>query len=140
MVPEHLWRFPTREAIDRLAQRFGLPNTSDMQDWEWEVADETRISEFLTAYVMGGLSHDERFVLLEILLQSFEQSTRDLEGDGLWKRLLSLIDRNIELHIYSVWYWSYVGYDNPEDWYRVTPFLRAILSKHRHRFEVSKPA
>jgi hypothetical protein len=67
MVPEHLSRFTTREAIDRLAQRFGLPNTPGMQDWEWQVAYPARIPEFLAAYAMGGLSDDERFVLLEVL-------------------------------------------------------------------------
>ena len=110
-----------------------------MQDWQWQVADPMRIPEFLTAYAIGGLSDDERFVLLEVLLQSFEESPRDLERDGLWRRLLGLIDRNIELHIHSVWYWSLVDEKDPANCWKVTPFLREILFRHMHRFLVDQP-
>jgi len=72
-VPEHLWRFPTAEAIESLAQRFHLPNHPNMQDWEWEVADPSRINEFVAAYKGGELNDDERFVLMETIIQSFEE-------------------------------------------------------------------
>ena len=31
-------RHPTRQAIDKLASYFGLPNTLGMQDWELNIA------------------------------------------------------------------------------------------------------
>ena len=73
-VPEHLWRFPTRTAIASLATRFGLPNTLEMQDWEWEVADYERIDEFLDTYETEDVTEDELFVLMEMLLQSFSET------------------------------------------------------------------
>ena len=72
-VPEHLWRFPTQAAIERLAERFGLPNTPDMQDWEWQVADPERTDEFLSVFLADELDEDERFTLLETLIQCFEE-------------------------------------------------------------------
>jgi hypothetical protein len=43
-----------------------------MQDWSWEVADATRLDEFLAVYQTASLTDDERFTLMEVLLQSFE--------------------------------------------------------------------
>lgn len=132
-VPEHLWRFPTREAIDSLARRFDLPNTPGMQDWEWEVADPARIDEFVDAYESGALSDDEKFTLMETIIQSFDELEEPLEGNHGWERVLNLIDEGIDLHGYSVWYWSDLENDDVEDQWRVTRFLRPILSKHRAR-------
>lgn len=133
-VPEHLWRFPTRAAIDALAARFGLRNEPDMQDWEWEVADPNRIEEFLGAYESGELTEDERFVLMETIIQSFEESEYSLTGNPLWERILSHLEENIALHIYTVWYWADLEEEFSDNW-RVTPSIREILERHRHRFE-----
>jgi hypothetical protein len=134
-VPEHLWRFPTAAAIDSLARRFGLPNDPSMQDWPWEVADAERLDEFLAAYEGGGLSEDERFTLMEIILQSFEDLAASTGFDARWDRALEAIDRNIDLHANSVWYWSALENENPAELWLVTPFLRRILEKHRGRLE-----
>lgn len=128
-IPEHLWRFPTAEAIDRLARRFGLPNTPDMQDWEWQVADPDRIDEFLAAYEHGGLSDDERFTLMEMLLQSFEDLGEALASDPRWPRTLEILDRNLDLHAYTILYWSDLENENEEDSWRVTPYLRSLADR-----------
>jgi hypothetical protein len=100
-----------------------------MQDWEWEVADPERIEEFLSLYEAGGLDEDERFALMEILIQSFEDSARDLATDPAWKRLLALLERNLDAHRYSVWSWSAVEAAAPRDMWRVSPYLRALLGR-----------
>ncbi len=133
-VPLHLLRFQTTAAKVSLAARFGLPNGPRMQDWAWEVADPARIDEFLAAYEHEPLSDDERFCLMEILLQSFEDLGGAHELDARWKRVLALLDRRIDLHVASVWYWSRADESDGED-FEVTPSLRALLSRHRERFE-----
>lgn len=134
-VPEHLWRFPTRAAIDALAERFTLPNTPDMQDWAWEVADPCRIDEFLAAYQSSELTDDERFTLMEIILQSFADASGSLSDDTRWSLTLSLLDKNVALHIYSIWYWSDLENDlGEEDQWKVTPFLRKLLDHHSKQF------
>jgi hypothetical protein len=142
-VPEHLWRFPTAAAIQSLARRFSLPYSPEMQDWEWEVSDSGRLDEFLAAYQSGALNDDERFTLMETILQSFEDLGKELgprlRFDRRWHRTLEIIDDNIDLHAYSVWYWSDLENDNAGEEWLVTPFLRRILEKHRDRLESRAP-
>jgi len=130
-VPEHLWRFPTQAAIASLAKRFCLPNTPEMQDWEWEVADCARIDEFCAAYLSGELTEDERFVLMETLLQSFEELDTPVAKHPAWQTVLELLDRHVELHGRTIWYWSNPGCKNLEDSWRITPFVRSILARHK---------
>lgn len=135
VVPEHLWRFDTATAVDSLARRFGLPNDPGMQDWPWEVANPDRLDEFLAAYEDAGLGDDERFTLMEMIIQSFEDLGPAMAEDPRWERTLEAIDKGIELHAHTVWYWAAVDTENPDEQWLVTPFLRKILKKHRHRLE-----
>jgi hypothetical protein len=107
-----------------------------MQDWEWEVADAGRIDEFLAAYTSGELGEDERFTLMETILQSFEESELDLSSDARWNEVLTLLEAHIDLHAYSVWYWSCLESDDSQNWFRSTPYVRQILARHRLRLEV----
>ena len=72
--PEPEIRHPTKSATDSLATRFSLPNHDGMQDWEYEVADPEKINDFFEVYKNESTVEDEKFVLLEMLLQSFEDS------------------------------------------------------------------
>ena len=101
-----------------------------MQDWEWEVATPKRIDEFLSAYKKEPLDNDEKFTLLEILLQSFEYSEEELNNSYRWQELLKLIESNFQLHAYSVWYWADFENDNLGDEWRITLFMRKLYKKH----------
>lgn len=127
MVPKHLQRHPTRAAIEALALRFGLPNDPSMQDWEWEVADAGRLDAFIAAYRSGELDDDERFTLMEVIIQSFEDEGTAVDDDPRWPLVARLLDENIALHAQTVWYWACLGSD--DEWC-VTPLIRPILEKH----------
>jgi hypothetical protein len=132
-VPEQLQRFVKAEARTRLAERFALPASDDMQDWPWEVADPVRLDEFLAAYEHGGLSDDERFILVEIILESFEESGSDLAADPRWVRVLNLIAKYPRVHAGSVWYWAALGV-SPDPAFRIAPFMRELLAAHKGVF------
>ena len=129
-VPEHLWRFPTQAAITSLATRFGLPNTPQMQDWEWEVADPERIDEFLEAYETAETTEDELFVLMEMLLQSFCDAQLDLSQDVRWSTVVDHLNERAELHAHTIWYWSCLDTEDLEQLWPVTPYVRDILGRH----------
>lgn len=136
-IPESLWRFPTAEAINSLAHRFQLPYTSQMQDWEWEVADPERIDEFLDAYISGELTDDEKFTLMETIIQSFEELASPITVHPRWAEVIKELRQNIDLHIYSVLYWSDLEHELDEEPWQITPYFREILEEFRERFEIA---
>ena len=133
-IPQRLWRFATSNARDTLATRFGLRNEPGMQDWEWEVADPSRVEEFLAAYESGELSDDERCLLIEPIIQP----VFDVESLH-WKKTQFLLEANIELHIHTVCYWACLNTLEEEDGlelaWNCAPAMRAILNRHRVRFD-----
>jgi hypothetical protein len=132
-LPAHLQRHPTRAAVDRLAVRLGLPNEPGMQDWEWEVADAERLDEFFALYGDPELSEDDRFTLMETIIQSCENLGDALDEDRRWAEVRTLLEKNIDLHISSVWYWAALDTTLDDAW-RVSPFMRGLVDKHRRRF------
>ena len=133
-LPQHLWRFPTNEARQSLADRFDLPYTLQMQDWEWDVADSKRIKEFMEVYKSGELSEDERFALMETIIQSFADLEQPLDKNKEWQEVIKLIESNLDLHIYTVWYWSDEENNEPDDQWSVAPSMREILNEHRDNY------
>lgn len=98
-----------------------------MQDWEWEVADASRFADFLDLYRTGELSDDERFSLMEILVQCAE----DLEGNSpakpAWSQIEPLLLQRLELHLSTVVYWACPAEVDPEAQFFVSPYMRALL-------------
>jgi hypothetical protein len=132
-LPARLQRYSTRAAIDSLAARLGLRNEPGMQDWEWEVADPTRLDESIGAYSDPELSEDERFTLMETIIQSCEDLGDSLGEDRRWAKVRALLEEHIDLHISSVWYWASLDSELFDAW-RVSPFMRGLVDKYRRRF------
>ncbi len=55
---------------------------------------------------MWQLNDDERFTLMETIIQAFEDHPASLHANSLWQETLILLDTGIDLHAFSVWYWS----------------------------------
>ena len=128
--PEPEIRHPTKSATDSLAKRFSLPNHDGMQDWEYEVADPEKINDFFEVYKNESTVEDEKFILLEMLLESFEDSTIDLNDNKEWNELLELVNSRFKIHVYTLWYWSCFGSNNTEEMFRVSPFIRDIYARN----------
>jgi hypothetical protein len=103
-----------------------------MQDWQWEVANPERLDEFIATYVDSGLSDDERFTVMETMIQSCEDLGDSLDSDPRWQTVCALLERNLDLHISSVWYWAALGSAAFDAW-RVSPFMRRLVGTYRRR-------
>ncbi|MDH0031949.1 MULTISPECIES: hypothetical protein [unclassified Acinetobacter] len=125
---EYIPKFPTKEAIAALSKRLNLPYHNNMQDWEYEVADATRIDEFLEDYLHNQTLDEEKFVLMEILLESFTE-IGDLDNDSRWAIVLLLLEKNINIHAHTICYWSN-GDELLENSWNVTPFVRKIFDQY----------
>jgi hypothetical protein len=137
-VPERYWRFSTREAINSLAARLGLPTGPDMQDWEIMVADASRLTEFLAALEGGDLTADEQFTLAQVVMQCFEQTCVEMEEDGDgrpdapegWERFVVVLRARPELHAYTLAYWA--SYESElADAFCMTRFVRPLWEELR---------
>ena len=136
-IPQNLWRFPTEQSILSLAARLNVAWDPGMQDWEWEIAESSRLDEYLSLYRSGCLTSDERFTLLETIMQAFEDLPSELESDARWHDTLTLLDTEVDLHACTIWYWSDLEDELGEESWRVTPFLRKLVQKHQCRFDAA---
>jgi hypothetical protein len=127
MAPEIPDRWATPAARGSLSRRFALPHDPFSQDWEWEVADPSRFGEFLGAYESGDLDEDERFALMEILIQCIEDmGLPSVESSPQWHSVAKLLLAHAGLHASSVLYWSCLDDRGLEDCFRVTGPMRAV--------------
>jgi len=132
MVPDHLRRYPTQAARRSLAARLGLPFDSTMQDWEWEVAAARHFPAWLALYERGELSDDERFSLMEMLVQcvedmAWQECTPDPSASSReWQAVAALLRANWHLHASTIWYWSVFDYEEPNEVFRVSRAMRQV--------------
>ena len=98
--------FATDAAIKRVAERFGIGLALASQDWAICAADPSRLEEFLRAYESESFTCDEQFVLMEMLLQSFEDAEASASVDAQWTRVAALLRRDAVVHLSSLRYWS----------------------------------
>jgi hypothetical protein len=129
---DHLKRYPTRAGRDALAARLGLTIDPYSQDWEWEIAEPARFAEWLALYRDGPLSDDERFSLMEMLIQCVENMIQiygppdEIEELPQWQAVAGLLQANPRLHASSIGYWSALGHDDPEEQFRVSVPMRRV--------------
>ncbi|HEX8470131.1 MAG TPA: hypothetical protein VF633_03375 [Brevundimonas sp.] len=121
-------RFPNPVAIAALAERFNLPNDSNMQDWEYVVADLARLDEFL-AYAESCPDEDEAFVLIKLIFQSFEDLGGTALEDPRWARVDKLLNTDFELHLSTLRYWASADQISEDGWH-IAPLVRSVIASH----------
>ena len=124
-VIEPEFRFWTIESIEKIASDFDLRYESSMQDWAFEIADPNRLSEFFEALKSYKLEPDVQFTLMDIVLQSLEESDIDFLEDQIAFAIKKHLTKNYSIHAYQIWYWS--AFDNElEDAFRISSLMRAV--------------
>ncbi|AZK48573.1 hypothetical protein [Paenibacillus lentus] len=126
IYPEYV----TKSAIEGLVKKIKLPAPDEFsQDWEYEVADSSRITEFLYAYENIELNKEERFALMIIIISSFNDAIVEGKAEA---ELASVIRyhllQDINIHKNTIYYWSMLDEDELEDCYAVTSFMREIAN------------
>lgn len=117
---------PTTDARRALAARLSLPYSDSMQDWEWEIADSSRLAEFVAVYEREPLNAMEQFSLMEIIVQCAEDLAESPQGASAWSDVERLIYVRPDLHLATVRYWACLEADEPEQAFRVAPKMREL--------------
>ena len=120
-------RFWTDKAIAALARRFGLDVNPYSQDWPWEVADPRRLQDYVDAYDSGELTEDEKFVLMDMILQAAEEQKDPLDANPIYARILQRLEQNFDLHRQQMTYWARLD-SELEDAFSESPSLRRLLA------------
>lgn len=101
--------FVTKKAIESLTAKLKLPVDREYQDWEVEIANSSRVGEFVSFYESAKLSQEEKFALMSLIISSFDDALS--EGnveEGIWDKIKRFLIHNIDLHRKTILYWSLV--------------------------------
>jgi len=127
-------RYVTKESIIGLVSKLGLPEPGPYsQDWEYEIADATRVSEWIGEYLRrNDLTDDERFTLMILIIESFDDALREgISNDCDWDKIEAALMMNHTLHRTTLEYWSCPTEEDPDNVSYVTPRIRKIVAKLR---------
>lgn len=106
-----------------------LPACGYEQDWEVELADASRVGEFLEAYKTAFLTADDKVALMALLIASVD---RYMGGHHRapeeWQRISNLLTEERILHNETIKYWACEEMNDPEGWFPITPFIRTVLA------------
>jgi hypothetical protein len=125
--PQHLARYATASACERLSKRFSIPIDDSDQDWELSAADPNRAAEFLAAFADPSLEEDDRALLMWILIASLDDLLSEARVLGtLWPGTRRILEAEPHLHASTMSYWARGNDDDPEHQFRVTPLIRDV--------------
>ncbi len=83
-----------------------LPATGLEQDWEVELSDGIRISEFLDAYENGNYDDEVKRALMALIISSFDSALNSDAFDAdKWRRATILIQRDLYILKPVLHYW-----------------------------------
>ncbi|GED58709.1 hypothetical protein ABER61_22425 [Brevibacillus formosus] len=122
-------KYVTREVMYALAEKLNLPEPDEFsQDWQYEVANTSRIDEFLFFYENGQLECDEKFVLMIVVISSFNDLLSEKEMEfTIWEQIRRNLVRDSEIHMNTILYWSRLE-EEVEDSWEITPYMREVLN------------
>ncbi len=124
VYPEYV----TKSAIEGLVKKVKLPAPDEFtQDWEYEVSDSSRITEFLYAYENIELNKEEKFALMIIIISSFNDAIVEGKAEENSASLIRYhLLQDISIHKNTIYYWSMLDEDDLENCHAVTSFIREI--------------
>lgn len=127
--------YGTKEARESLIEKLNLPELGPYtQDWEYEVSDASRISEFISFYENQTLSKEEKFTLMVIIVSSYDDSLGEgnIKSD-VWDKIKYHLLNEINIHRNTILYWA-LDDEDLEDCFAITPFMRGIVKTNKEKF------
>ncbi|PUV26333.1 hypothetical protein [Sphingobacterium athyrii] len=114
-----------KDIIIALSKKLSLPYKGTEQDWDIEMADSSRINEFIDLYHQHDLAFEERMALMSLIVASYDDylNEHDLAVDCRWDRIKATLTKDKRYFIELIDYWSL---DNEDDIFRITPLMRTI--------------
>lgn len=122
-----------KESIEKISNKLSLPFNGIEQDWDIEMANSKRITEFIKFYQQNkNLTTDEKFAVMAILLASYEDylNENDLNIDDRWFKIKSLLSNNYIIFKELIDKWSLVNETIESDFFKITLLIRGDFKKN----------
>ena len=118
-----------REDIDYLNKLLNLPARGDEQDWDIELADPARLSEFLATFKAYDLTLSVKKAFLALIIASYDDLLQyDPDDDDFyWTSIKRIIEPEKQEYLALLKYWALEN-SNKGGVFSVTPRIRAYLS------------
>lgn len=116
-----------KQALTKIKKLFEMSDNEDLQqDYDLVMADYNRVIEFLDYYQNESLNKNESFVLMEIIVASYDDYLEIKSNDKVIEnQIMKLINEDFENHKETVKYWSREEESFAEGW-KITPFMKII--------------
>lgn len=112
----------TKATMQEVAASLGIACEPWMQDWPIEVADGTRLEEFIDHYE-NEKRPEHRLAIVEVLLVSLDDAfLRSQPSDGILARLANVFRKHSEL----LGDWLCTDATSEGELFAITPWLRSL--------------
>lgn len=117
-----------KEAIEYINRLLALPSSGTEQDWCIEMADSSRINEFISIIRNNVLSNDEKNAVMALILASYDDflSSQEDNNHAVWLEVSVVIEKDDALYLGLLKYWALEGKDQ-DDTFNITPLVKAYL-------------
>jgi len=107
-----------------LADLFGYEIRENDQDWTYTIVEPERIDEYINAYDTQVIHDDARFSLMEMIIQSLTEQGSPQQMEEKWLKVKPMLEKDFELHAYTLFYWCCWENEDIADCWEVTPLIR----------------
>ncbi len=123
---EPTFRCGTRKSIDELSKELNIPYDTSMQDWSYTEGKPEDIEKYIALY-NSTTNDDNKFVLMELIIQATEDQTEKTSFHKYWDIVKNILQKDFTIHEYTVYYWSCFDTQNIDDCWSVSfPILGPI--------------
>jgi len=122
----------TSETMSALNALLNLPATGHEQDWAIELADKSRLAEFLKFIENESLSPQYKHAMMELILASYDDYLLDRqdEQDKMWLEIKQVLDRDRTMYFDLLHYWSLADRKSDDTGFNITPLVRNYLRQN----------
>jgi hypothetical protein len=132
----------TREIIDRVARRVGLPLDSWLQDWDLEMVTAKDASGLIAAYDSFD-NQEDKSTLMRFIIAAYDNYLDEchfekrIPSPALETALIKYLNEDWAAHSHAVKYWSCLPYEGNEvdetDGFAITPIMRKLWREHEEK-------
>lgn len=85
-------KYPSKETIDKLTRNLNLKGADEFtQDWEYEVADVSQLSDYVDYYEKNDLNLNEKATLMRMILESYNDFLIVEKGEDIFRERIKKI-------------------------------------------------